>query len=137
MFLGGYSHNAQGKELVSDENRAIPKDWRRFVTADTNRFDAEDGRSVEVNEVLVEGASVDSLIWYWYAAGDRTTSHPIVVKAIQALQVVTSGRSDGMLCWLQTPLRTASAAPQAERERLAMVAREIEAARTRAVESAR
>jgi exosortase A len=128
VFVAGYLDNVQGKELVSEENRVIPDAWRRFVTAGTNRFDTVDGRSVEVNEVRVEGGGLNSLVWYWYLVGERTTTTPVAVKINQAIEFIRGGRSDGTLYWLETPL---TATLPAAAERLASVARELEAARTR------
>jgi EpsI family protein len=131
VFIAGYFRNTQGKELVSEENRPVPREWRRFTQTGTNRFDTAKGRSVEVNEVLVDRGDASAVIWYWYSVGDRTATRPAVVKATQALEIILNGRSDGAIYWLETPFRATPAALHEDQERLAAVAREIEAARTR------
>jgi exosortase A len=123
--VAGYFSNVQGRELVNDENQPVPHEWRRFVTAGNSRFDAGDGRRVEVNEVVHEGGGFSSLIWYWYVVGDRTATRPAMVKMLQAIDLVEGRGQAGALFWLETPLGNE---PSAARNRLARVAGALAAA---------
>jgi len=124
LFVAGYLENSQGKELINEESRPIPDEWRRFAVEDTSRFVGADGKSTTVNEIRIERTELPSLIWYWYAVGDRTATAPTAVKLMQGLQVVTAGHSDGAIYWLETPLDKRIGT---SRERLTLIARSVSA----------
>jgi exosortase A len=122
LFAAGYRANAQGRELVGDDNKPVASDWRRFMSTGHAEFVASSGRATTVNEVRVDGADVRSLIWYWYSIGDSSATSPSVVKILQAWELLKEHRSDSEVYWLSTPL---DGSVEQSRERLSTVAREL------------
>jgi exosortase A len=125
VFVAGYRSTTQGRELVGESNAVYPDRWRQYVVQDSASFAAASGRRA-VRELRVDGAGQRSLIWYWYEVGDRSVTDPVAVKLAQVLELLTSGRTDGAIYWLETSL-----APGIEtaRERLTFVARDVSSAR--------
>lgn len=123
VFVASYLDNAQGRELITKDNRLIPDDWQRFVLAREHRFTSKDGRTIRVNEMQVELPGAPSLVWYWYEAGGAAATTSAVVKIRQALQLLMRGRADGSAFLFQTPLGESL---EASRRRLALVAGEVE-----------
>jgi exosortase A len=121
VSIAGYWTQAQGRELVSDQNRFFPDNWRQFVTINRSQFETARGHTA-VREVHVAGPGRGALIWYWYVVGDQTATDPVAVKLSQALELVTSGRTDGAVYWLQTQV---TPSVEAGRARLEAVARDV------------
>jgi EpsI family protein len=60
--------------------------------------------------MTVEQGRLDSmlgqrlLVWSWYQVGDYQTSHPVVVKVAEALRRIFTGRRDGAVIAVATPV---------------------------------
>jgi exosortase A len=121
VFVAGFADNVQGNELVHAGNRLWPAEWRGSIHMGKAAFRTDDGRERAVNEVELRGRGSQSLIWYWYSVGGRSATAPTAVKMLQALQLISRGRSDGSVYVLETELDS----PARSRERLEGAARRV------------
>jgi EpsI family protein len=119
VLVAGFADNVQGNELVHASNRLWPAEWRGTIRTGKAAFRTDDGRELAVNEVELRGRGRQSLIWYWYSVGGRPATAPTAVKMLQALQLISRGRSDGSVYYIETELEDTARS----RERLEGAAR--------------
>lgn len=87
VYVAGYRHQEQGKELISSTNGIWPYEWRRFTDRATYTI-ALDGEPVNVQEAWVRDPERPLLVWYWYQAGDVVTDSEVRVKLQEALHAL-------------------------------------------------
>jgi len=90
-----------GTEMISYENRIQPDSKARLLPETRRTILLADGTSADVLETI-GGESDERLIWYWYQVGDRRLTHPVHVKAAEALTFVLGGASDARVVALST-----------------------------------
>jgi exosortase A len=124
VFVATYVGNTQGRELISDGNKAVPDALRWRAAVRETSFISKDEREIGVNELQVDLLGSSALVWYWYQAGDTTATNPMVVKLEQALDLLLMRRADSVAYVLHTAV---DGTVDTTRERLAGVARELTA----------
>lgn len=87
-YVAAYRYQAQGKEMISSENRVWPHDVRRFAELTTQNIGTTQG-TVDVREVWVRDPVRPFLIWYWYQVGDVVTGSEIRTKFAEARQALS------------------------------------------------
>ncbi|MEX2496041.1 MAG: exosortase A [Woeseia sp.] len=87
VYVAGYRHQEQGKELISSANRVWPNDWRRFTEEGAFTLTAN-GASLDVREVRIDNLSRPSLVWHWYQVGETVTGSALFVKALEAVHAL-------------------------------------------------
>jgi EpsI family protein len=124
VFVATYSGDTQGRELISESNKAVPDAMRFRAALGASSFTSLDGREIGVNELRAGSSETPTLVWYWYRIGKKSATDPVVVKLDQALDLLLMRRTDSAVYVLETP---AEHAVDTSRERLARVARELTA----------
>lgn len=90
-----------GAEMISYENRIHPDAKSRLLPETRRSISLHDGASVDVLETI-GGADNERLVWYWYQVGERRLTHPVSVKAAEALTFLLGGASDERVVALST-----------------------------------
>jgi exosortase A len=121
VFVALYLDNVQGRELVTEANRLLPEEWRRFAVRGEFSF-AADTETIDVNETQFSAPGQPSLVWYWYTVGGKAVRTPTAVKLLQAVQLVVHRRADGTVYLLSTPI---DESVEASRSRLSSAGRLI------------
>ncbi|MEX2123363.1 MAG: exosortase A [Woeseia sp.] len=88
VYVAGYLHQRQGKELISATNRIWPYEWRRYVDETVVSFESNSG-PVDVRQVFVHAPDRWLLIWYWYQVGDLVTISGLEVKRLNTIHALT------------------------------------------------
>ena len=105
VLAAGFSAEAQTKDLVGAHDRAVPASWKKRSEIGTNTFGAPTRGTTQVNQLLVEYAGRQSLIWYWFALGERRTRSALVLKLMMLAARLRGANAVGVAYWLETPLQ--------------------------------
>jgi len=88
VYLASYGHQAQGKELISDQNHLVPFDWRQFTRRGTAILDLAAGKKVDLDETRVDIVGRNVLAWHWYDVNGRSSHTRGRTKLNEALQAL-------------------------------------------------
>jgi exosortase A len=81
-YIGYYSNQRQGVELVSAQNELYDKKWKRI--SDTSMsLTLENGDVWKVNEVVISYGQHKRILWYWYDIGGHYTTSSIMAKLLE------------------------------------------------------
>lgn len=90
-----------GAEMIGYGN-VLYAEEKEVVSAATVRRIELAGETLEVREVLVPDGGRGRLVWHWFVVGDRTSTNPYAVKALEALAWITHEASHERVVTLAT-----------------------------------
>lgn len=88
VFLASYGHQAQDKELISDQNHLVPFDWRRDTRHRSITVEVAPGSSVGLNETRVATTGRNVLAWHWYDVNGTPAHTRLRTKLNEALEAL-------------------------------------------------
>jgi exosortase A len=83
LYLGLYTQQAQGKELINDLNRISDNKGWRLNYREATRYNA--GQQQLFEQLLENGDGGQRLVWYWYRVAGHNTSNKYQAKALQLM----------------------------------------------------
>lgn len=93
-----------GAEMISYGNVVAPSEYGSLAEDERHRVALADGRSLPVRQLVVAEYRGQRLVWQWYVIGDRQTTSPYVVKALEALAFMTRSTDSERVVTVSTPL---------------------------------
>ena len=104
-FVAVYGLGATaGAEMISYDN-VLFEDQHKTVSDETRReVKLAPDRTMTVREVLVPEHAGGYLVWHWYMFGVRPVTNPFIIKALEAMALVTSAAATERSVTLATPL---------------------------------
>ncbi len=99
--IGYYQNQRQGAEAVSTSNHIaspLGGEWKRLTSTDIQEND------MYFTETELRGPGLRTLVWQWYKIGSFKTPNPYIAKALDAYNVIFTGRTDASFITLATPL---------------------------------
>jgi EpsI family protein len=102
LYTGFYASQRQGDAIHSPQNCLPGAGWRP-VTADRIDISGAAGRQT-INRVLIAKGRERQAVFYWYQGRGRVIANEFANKAWLMLDAARSGRTDGGLVRLITPV---------------------------------
>jgi exosortase A len=85
LYLAYYVTERQNAELINSQNQLYDKTaWTR-VSRSATRLTLLNGRTLEVNQIVLRSATRQRRIWYWYDIAGHATATPAVGKLYQGI----------------------------------------------------
>jgi len=88
VYLASYGHQAQDKELISDQNHLVPFDWRREIRRRVTAVEVAPGSNFELNETRVATTGRNVLAWHWYDVNGTPSHTRLRTKLNEALEAL-------------------------------------------------
>ncbi len=102
LYVGYYKSQRTGDTIHSPKNCLPGSGWNP-VESDRVSFAAPDGRSLTVNEYVVEKGLDRDVVLYWYQSRGRVIASEYSAKAWMVVDALTRDRTDGALVRIITP----------------------------------
>jgi EpsI family protein len=93
-----------GHNLITYGNNVYDPDRSRVLSTGSQRVDLAGGRSVVAGELRLAGAAGTRLVWYWYCVDRRCTRSPVMIKLLQAWDVLRGHLPKSSVWALSSPL---------------------------------
>lgn len=123
FYSAYYASQRKGASIHSPRSCLPGADW---VINDSRvrQIDVGDGRTVSVNQVLIQKEQVRQLVFYWFDQRGRSLTNEYAVKWYLLWDALRLNRTDGALVRLTTPMREGESIETAQ-ARLEDLLREI------------
>ena len=119
LFMGVYSRQQQGEELINDLNTICDgKTWH--CTYQRGKVLNTAGRQV-FEQLLVNNVGEQRLVWYWYHVAEQDTINKYYAKALQLVGMLKGAQQASVIA-IATPL---GLDPELARKRLAQFSKEL------------
>jgi EpsI family protein len=117
LYVGYYGSQRQGRTIHSPLNCLPGSGWEPMSMTRLSITVAGRANPIEVNRYVVRRGLERLLILYWYQGRDRVVASEYWTKAFLVADAVRSGRTDGALVRIVSPLRESDEfdEPRAER----------------------
>lgn len=93
-----------GSEMISFGNVLYAGEHESLAKTRHRRVDLGDGTTLTVREVVAPEADHDYLVWHWFVVGERRTTSPFKVKALEAAAWVTRTAATERIVTVATPV---------------------------------
>ncbi len=93
-----------GTEMISYDNVVSRNEYGSLAEDERRRVVLADGGTLQVRQLVVPEYRGERLVWHWYVIGERQTTSPYVVKALEALAFVTRSTDSERIVTVSTPL---------------------------------
>ncbi len=103
LYVGFYQSQRTGATYHSPKNCLPGAGWQ-FVQAEQVPVTVSEGRSVTVNQVLIEKGLEKQVILYWYQDRGRVVASEYWAKAYLIWDAMTKNRTDGALVRISLPV---------------------------------
>lgn len=100
----------KGHALLTYGNDLFPVVTANVLQAGTRHLRLPSGRSINVREVRLGTANGVRVVWYWYQIDGRITVSPVLVKLLEAADVLR-GKSPRASVWAISAMATSSQLP--------------------------
>jgi len=104
LYVGYYASQRQGDTIHSPQNCLPGAGWRPVETGVADL--TLGGRSVEVNQFVIQKGLDRQLVLYWYQGRGRVVANEYKNKALLMLDAARLHRTNGGLVRLITPIET-------------------------------
>ena len=102
LYAGYYASQRQGDVIHSPQNCLPGAGWRPIAS---DRIDISDGVERQtINRVLITKGRERQAVFYWYQGRGRVVASEFANKALLMMDAARSGRTDGGLVRLITPV---------------------------------
>ena len=103
-FVAVYGLGATaGVEMIAYENVLYAQEHASLARVQRRRIDLGDGTTLNVRELVVPDADGEQLVWHWFVLGERRSTSPYVIKALEAMTWVTRGAAIERVVTVATP----------------------------------
>jgi EpsI family protein len=102
VYVGYYERQLRGKTIHSPKNCLPGAGWEALAVR--QRQIALDGRSIEVNQYLIQRKQQRALVLYWYQGRGRVVANEYTVKANLLRDAAFRRRSDEALVRIVVPI---------------------------------
>jgi EpsI family protein len=102
LYVGYYDRQMRGKTIHSPKNCLPGAGWEAL--ADRERQIVVDGRSITVNQYLIQREQQRALVLYWYQGRGRVVANEYTVKANLLRDAAFKRRSDEALVRIVVPI---------------------------------
>lgn len=92
VFIGYYSRQGEGAQLISSQNALVTNEDRSWNQLSQRRI-ADERLGFDVLRSVLRSGDGDLVVWHWYWVGGRFTSHAELAKFWQAFDKLR-GRGD-------------------------------------------
>jgi EpsI family protein len=82
VYIGYYSQQKQGTELINSQNRLFDEHWKS-VGMDTVRVEIPGGGEWDLKEFNITSNGENRIVWYWYTVGGYFTTNAIAAKLFE------------------------------------------------------
>ncbi len=103
LYVGYYQSQRTGATYHSPKNCLPGAGWQ-FVQAEQTSVPVPGGKSVTVNQVLIEKGLDKQVILYWYQDRGRVVANEYWAKAYLIWDAMTKHRTDGALVRISLPV---------------------------------
>ncbi len=102
LYVGYYSRQAKGKELINYRARHVDREAAPLIVA------TPDGRSVELRVLVRRDGVRHRLMIFWYDLGGRVVSDPYAVKALTVWNAIRGQGTNGAVIVLTADVTATS-----------------------------
>ncbi len=95
----------RGHTLITYGNDVYDPAHARILSSDSRMLDLAGGRRIQVGELRLSRARGSRLVWYWYCVDGRCTRSQVLVKLLQAWDVLRGRVSQSSVWALSAPTR--------------------------------
>ena len=106
VYIGYYASQRQGDTIHSPQNCLPGAGWRPVESGVANL--EADGRTVQVNQFVIQKGLDRQLVFYWYQGRGRVVANEYRNKALLMLDAARLHRTNGGLVRLITPMNTSA-----------------------------
>ncbi len=121
LYVGYWGSQRHGDTIHSPLNCLPGSGWqpisRRSLAIDVRGTHGP--RTATVNRIVIEKGLDRQLVLYWYQSRDRVVASEYAGKVYTVLDAIRYHRSDAAIVRIVSPIRDASAAAEADAERVA------------------